>query len=442
MKLSDQHIFKGYWWLPDNPNDKVAGILTYTPGDRILLELIGCFKDDNGHIKGIFDDRSNEIPLIYGIDSNAKKISLIDCRKNRSSYNFSSEFPIMCYSTRMVIYDKHIKRIDEICDYTACIRFPELSHWAPPRAIEQVLYYDSEGKEINHSALNFPNLDSGKRTISFIPCKNGVQLFIKKAFSYNSGNLMLSPDIEQYSYVEITKPKKGMSIQEIFHEIHKFRQFLSLATKRQVRYQSIYLHDPNIKQNCENFPIYILIEQRPAINPPKIDRNRFLFRYEDVSSKLSDILVKWMSDSDNLQPIKNHLVDSIVYKPIVGSVDFLQVVQAIEGVWWRFKEDAYRSSLGLPKEKNTPLRTILTEIISSLSSIPTIKKSPIDIEAVIDSRHYYSHFMDKKERPKTLDGLELYEQTTKLRLVLLSLVFEIIGFTHHEIEVILSQQDR
>lgn len=44
MKLSEQHIFKGYWWLPDKPNDRVAGVLIYTPGEKILLELIGGFE--------------------------------------------------------------------------------------------------------------------------------------------------------------------------------------------------------------------------------------------------------------------------------------------------------------------------------------------------------------------------------------------------------------
>ena len=26
LKLTEPHIFKGYWWIPDNPEKKVAGI--------------------------------------------------------------------------------------------------------------------------------------------------------------------------------------------------------------------------------------------------------------------------------------------------------------------------------------------------------------------------------------------------------------------------------
>lgn len=35
---------KGYWWLPSSPDIAVAGILTYTPNESIVLELIGQLK--------------------------------------------------------------------------------------------------------------------------------------------------------------------------------------------------------------------------------------------------------------------------------------------------------------------------------------------------------------------------------------------------------------
>ena len=147
-----------------------------------------------------------------------------------------------------------------------------------------------------------------------------------------------------------------------------------------------------------------------------------------------------MSDTDNLQPIKSHLVDSLVYKPLVGSVDFLQVIQAIEGVWWRFKDDAYKAANKIAKKTNTSLTTILKELLNSLSDLPSISKMNLDITAVVDSRHYYSHFLDKSEKPNTLEGWALYEQTKKLRKILLCLVLELLGLSHNEIEKILDGQ--
>lgn len=444
MKLSEQHIFKGYWWLPDNPDDRVAGVLTYTPSEKISLELIGGFKKGANLIVGLVEDRKKSVPLIYGIDNNAKEFSLLNCSSG-FSFNFSSEFPMTRYTVQMVVYDKYVKGLDEVCDYTAHIRYPELSHWAYPAAIEQVLHFNKEGNDIDSCSFNVPHFDSTTESILSVTCDNGVHLSIKRGVGYQPGELFLKPEIEQFSFLELRGADTGMSIRGIFHEMHKFGQFLSLATKRNVRPESIYLTDPDVRQDFKDgaksffFPIYILVVQPPVPNPAKIDRDEFLFCYEDISNQLQEILPKWMSDNDNLQPIKSHLVDSLVYKPIVGSVDFLQVIQAIEGVWWRFRDDAYKTAHSIPRRKQTTLHTIIHELLGSLQTIPTISRMEVDIDEVVDSRVYYTHFVDKARRPKVLDDWELYKLTKKMRTVLLCLVLELLGLSHDDIEQILSK---
>lgn len=446
MKLSELHTFKGYWWLPENPDNKVAGVLTYTPGEKLVLELIGAFEDADGSYKNLFDSEDRNVPLIYGLDSGAKEITLVSCR-SWFSINFSCSFPMVRYTARVMVYDKHIKGLGEKCQYTAHVRFPELSHWAPPCAIEHRMEFREKDQEWGDCTFRLPKLDTEKETICSVDCENGIRLSIKRSISYQSGELMLKPELEQYSYIEIQNSCEdaGLCINEIFHEIHKFGQFLSLATKRNVRPESIYLKDLDIRQDYAEgkshyFPLYILKYQGIVPNPSKLDRNDFLFRYEDLSDRLPGLLAKWMSDTDNLQPIKNHLVDSLVYKPLVGSVDFLQVIQAIEGVWWRFKDDAYKVANGVSKKKQTSLNAILKESLRSLSDLPSISKMNLDIEAVVDSRNYYTHFVDKSRKPKALDDWALYEQTKKLRKILLCLVLELLGLAHNEIEQILVGQ--
>lgn len=439
MKLTEQHIFKGYWWLPDKPDDRVAGVLTYTPGERILLELIGGFETEDDPLMVLMNDKTKSVPLIHGVDSNAKEISLLRCYRS-FSYNFSSEFPMVRFTAQIVVHDKHVNGLDEVCDYTAHVRYPELSYWAHPSAIQQTLQFNAEGDEIESCSFHLSYAD--KEAICSVNCDSGIQLSINKGTGCQPDDLLLKPELEQFSYLELKKPKTGISINEIFREMHKFGQFLSLAAKRNVRPESIYLTDPNVRQDYQDgkksyyFPIYILYLQTPVPNPAKLDRNSFLFRYEDLADRIPELLTKWMSDTDNMRPIKNHLVDSLVYKPVVGSVDYLQVIQAIEGVWWRFKEDTYRKTH--PKtRKPTPLATIMNEVRYSLLTIPTIAKMEIDVEAVVDSRVYYTHFVDKSERPKALDGWKLYELTKKIRIILLCLVLELLGLNYDEIEKIL-----
>ena len=436
LKLIERHIFKGYWWLPDNPEKKVAGIVTYIPNEKICLELIGGFEDSSGEYVNLLEDDNSSVPVIYGKDSDAEVITLVGCRSS-FSLNFNAGFPMMSYSARMLVYGKHISSIDEICDYTAYVCFPELSYWAQPGVINQIVNYDAE--DVTSSSFFIPNLRGEKGEMFSCNCENGVRISVCRSAKYNPGELSLKPYIEQYSYLSISRPDTGMTIPEVAHEIYKFQQFLSLVTMRNVQYESINLRDPDIKQDFEDghksycFPIYVLTVQQAVFNPSKISRHNFLFCYEEMPERIPDVLVKWMSDSDKLQPMKHHLVGSMVYKPVVGSVDFLLVVQAIEGVWWRFNDESYKADKNISRRRQTPLTTIISETLGSLSDISKVSSMDIDIEAVVDSRNYYSHFMDRTKKPKTLDGMELYSLTEKLRIVLLCLILELLGLSHLEI---------
>lgn len=444
LKLTERHIFKGYWWLPDIPEKKVAGIVSYIPNEKICLELIGGFENSSGEYVNLLDDDNSSVPVIYGKDSDAKVITLVGCRSS-FSLNFNAGFPMMSYSARMLVYGKHISSIDEICDYTAYVCFPELSYWAQPGVINQIVNYDAE--DVTSSSFFIPNLRGEKGEMFSCNCENGVRISVCRSAKYNPGELSLKPYIEQYSYLSISRPDTGMAIPEVSHEIYKFEQFLSLATMRTVQCESIDLRDPEIREDFKDgrkshcLPIYVLTVQRPVFNPSKISRHKFLFCYESMPERMPGVLEKWMSDSDNLQPMKHHLVDSMVYKPVVGSVDFLQVVQAIEGVWWHFREADYRTAHNISHGRQTTLSTIISEIKNSLSGIPKVSSMDIDIESVVDSRNYYSHFVDWSKKPKTLDGLPLYTLTEKLRTILLCLILELLGLSHSEINSVVAAHE-
>src|SRR5690606_4537915 len=40
-----QSEWAGLWWLPDDPDEQVPGVLRYEPEDGLVLSLIGAFED-------------------------------------------------------------------------------------------------------------------------------------------------------------------------------------------------------------------------------------------------------------------------------------------------------------------------------------------------------------------------------------------------------------
>lgn len=186
MDNTKEFTCKGYWWLPSTPEDKVAGVLTYTPDGKITLELIGAFKSTN-----IMDSMCREYcdntPIIYGIDSNAKEITLLKCYQT-FSYNFSCDFPIIKYDARYMVYDKHINGLDEVCQYKAFVKFPELSYWARPHIITRTALTDDDNISAYTFKIKIP--DEDQNCICKVECENGTILSIKEQASFHTVDII------------------------------------------------------------------------------------------------------------------------------------------------------------------------------------------------------------------------------------------------------------
>ena len=142
-----------------------------------------------------------------------------------------------------------------------------------------------------------------------------------------------------------------------------------------------------------------------------------------------------------LAPIRGHLISSLEKKKIYSSVDFLIVVQAIEGFYRRFRSAKYRKEHNIEGKASSKLHPMLTELLTEFSDIDLLKRNAIDIDAVVDSRIYFSHFMPKTNNLKAIDGWELLEEARKLRILLLCCVLSLLGFNNNQINDVLNQSN-
>ena len=141
----------------------------------------------------------------------------------------------------------------------------------------------------------------------------------------------------------------------------------------------------------------------------------------------------------DLAPIRFHLISSLEKKPRYSSVDFLIIIQALEGFCRRFRCRRYRKENGLPERDYSDLIAMMSSLLSEFGDIELITKCEIDKDAVVDSRNYYSHFMPKQRDKKVFDGIELYELTIRLRILLICCTLNLFGFTNERINEILNE---
>ena len=437
IDLDQKLEYKGYWWLPSDPDNKVAGVLTYYPNEKIVLELLGCFGEYSLAILTCKDQED----IIYGKTAEGQVITLINNIRSLK-LNFSADFPIVKYTCNYMLIGLHVKGLDEKRNFWATARIPELSYWCQPEAITTTMFFDkNHNSQMTNLSFN-TEFRSRKDIIKSVRVNENTTVKIKKAVRYNGDHF--APEIEQYSYLEIRKKGK-ISIKEIVSDIFMFEQFLSLATLSIVKSLKITLHDKTIYEQEAGTRFYREIHFihafRERNNLQSADSKMFrnLFDYSTIKDVYPEIIAKWYNEPIEMAPIRDHLVTSLEKKHLYGSVDFLIVIQALEGFCRRFRSKKYRKMHGLPERDYSDLLTIMGSLLDEFGNIELIQKCGIDKEEVVDSRNYYSHFMPKDKQPKALDGYELYKLTMRLRILLVCCVLSLYGFDNSRINEIMKE---
>lgn len=436
--MTESIEIKGYWWLPSFPNDTVAGILTYTPNESIKLELIGQLKPTSSVVEE-FINREDEA-VILGFSSDAKEISLMNCYPSGGSLNFSYRFPIQRYNCQHLVIGSHVTSLDTPHFFKAQICIPYLSLWATPNAIERSMCYKE--KHVEKCCIEFKTEGNNIDAVDI----EDYRLSIDGVVNY-SGECF-EPKIEQRTLVSLTN-ESDYSLNDALRKIFLFEQFLSFAALRPLESSKIVLFDKSKYQQLDNgekhfFPIqYIRVYHGKETKTEQNIARRwsFLFTYETIRTEFQSILKKWYLQQADIAPIRHHLIECVRQKGSFSSVDFLIIIQAIEGFWWRFRDDDYKRSNHLNSKKQTHLNTILESLINEFKDIKQLNLNEINISEVVDSRHYFSHFILKEKKPYAKDGLELYCLTNKIRKLLICCLLNFVGFANSQISKIIQNSN-
>lgn len=75
------------------------------------------------------------------------------------------------------------------------------------------------------------------------------------------------------------------------------------------------------------------------------------------------------------------------------------------------------------------MNTILSELTQEFDKIVGTLCNDWEIKAACDSRHYFSHFVEKDKKPEMKDGYELYLLTCKYRKLLVYCVLLNLGLS-------------
>ena len=420
--------YKGYWYLPNKPDRKIAGILSFKDRESSTLELIGDLELYDNPIYAISGPETYNV--IWGINEEAKKITLFNCNLVNRHFNLKSDFPIKKFSIQYILVGQHISSAEDKLFDVCRVEIPILTKWCFPAVIQQSIQFQDGGHKIDSMGLSIKcsKLDQAIESVNI----DGLGLKVSLYPQINISWEYCAPETKQFTTLVIENDLKE-TIWSFIHYVYIFEQFLSFATLSNVDVSKFTLQNKDTYEELKNgqklYDSVLLYYNRPDINDGIRHREQFLFKYDSIKDKFPEIIRHWYLETDDIAPIRSHLIQSIQSKKLFTSIDFLIVFQAIEGYMIRFKYG--------DKSVKQNLKTLIEEY----NDIRNLNCDKIDVDAVVDSRNYYSHFMNKSKKPRTIDGYELFCQTCKLKDLLICCMLSFMGLNHDEINSLMSKSE-
>jgi hypothetical protein len=444
----------GIWWLPENPEKKLHGTLSYDPETGTILQVMGSF-ETSGKISDFRD-----YDIINGFAGS--EITLYKC--------FTKSAPIFSLSPDTISTEYFANFIfkGHIFEKTSDIKFRD-------------------------ARISYNNFGSWffRHTVSFLPSKNGDFTLTTKALesitadinenlkiSLISGNERSSKWVAdgcsllliEKSFVDI-ETTTDIDFEQFMEVSSKLQQFLTLAINKPIWIQNLWISVPNAGEENSTVEVFLEIQKHLLGNGKLIHPTEMPFSFDTISNKFERLLQNWFEKSPFLRPIFN-LYFALQYSDkMYVEHRFLNLISCLESYHRRrfdgkylsdknyneFKELIiksfpkvsddnyddfktkfigsleYGNELGLRKR----LKLICSENNAILSKY--IKNQAQFIDKVVVTRNYRTHFDKRLEDVAISDISEYLDFNLKLKMLVELCIFKELEFNMDEIEAIFAR---
>jgi hypothetical protein len=303
--------FKGFWWLPNNPSEKLAGICSFTPSEGGELELIGDFSS-------LAEGNDSAQPLLILGTTLKGEITLYNCFLKKKEKRHGS-IEVSLYYVNLFFLGIHFCTDSDVKFNSISIHYSYVNEW------------------VNIKTFDFVHLENGEEHLIYKVSKQLVQASI-------DNNYRLSIDIscgKSVNFFEkITVDRKVFLTIESFEEKHyeEYRQvmsyirnFLTLGITKPV---FPLVMNGFISKDDKTSVVRILGKLASPVNDiteSKLSWHEMFFTFRDISDKFEFFVKNWFDKAKDLGTVYE-LYFGILENPDLyyPQQEFLSLVQALE----------------------------------------------------------------------------------------------------------------
>jgi hypothetical protein len=446
MRIEEEYVKTGYFWLPEQQENKIPGILTIKDGGNIELEVVGLFDKS---IKAF--NHEDDLSRIIGHVEKDGLVTLDDCFYTKKNISFGGISKSKVYVNRVlsgVAYDKNEKTTFNSLSFSV----------------------DCMDEWVGISGINVQNdYDNRTATISYKPPENlvysldnGMQLEIYFVSTFPRFPNTTEAKITQRAHFKLSS-KDLKSLQDFIEIAYKLTNFMCFAVDETVTLKNLIATSMEIQreiseEKSSSIPIKVYYKSIPYTEKvPQKSRHQMLFNYDAIKTNVPSIINKWLNAYETLSPTLNLYFSTKIgaQKYIEGK--FLALAQGLETYHRRtndeklMDEEEFKSLVDAVKE-NCPeekiewlegrlmhgneinlgkrLKNIIEPFKEHLGTSQERKKL---LRKIIDTRNYLTHYSEEL-KSKSAEESELWLLCQKMEAIFQLHFLRVIGFSDDEIK--------
>jgi hypothetical protein len=454
--------YRGLWWLPEEPDQPVAGVLTFSQED-VGLELFGQLPRTGPEPDpGTREIRVPAGPLsrerILGLSTDGKSFTLESC--HATGWNLvSSGLVTERFAPSIILRGAHYAPGEAILFDELSVRYTQLDAWVATTGITWSGLADEERPTGFDIAFRPP--DPVKVQLS------DAALEVDFSWTFNTGE-PLRPEVTlRQRAAFVVRVDKPIPLERSLELSRELRNFVALGVGRPVTPVAIsgFVLPPSdaepdpftdLPPRKLRIDLFYRLGQVPEVKD--VHPWQMLFTLADARERFAQLLENWLGKQNLLRPVVDLYFGAIYNREAFLEQQFLSLMQAIETFHRRTSletdlppddherrvteilattPEEHRDWLAgrLTYSNELTLRKRLRDILKRCPEVATklVGKRKGFIQRVGIARNYLTHYDEalEEEAPK---GLDLYPLTIQLQaLVELCLLLE-LGFDCGEID--------
>ncbi len=447
MRIEEEYIKTGYFWLPERDQHKIPGILTIKDGGDIELEIVGHFNENIINIINGDDDLSR----IIGHIEKDGLVTLDNCFYTKKNISFGGISKSKIYVNKVlcgVAYDKNED-----------LTFNSLS-----------FSVDCMDEWVSISGINVENnFDNRTATIRYTPPKNitysldnDMQLEICFAYTLPGFPNTTEAKITQRTYFKL-KSEKLRLLSDFIEIAHKITNLMCFAIDSTVALKNVSATSVEIQRELGKgkfYPVTVNIYYRSITyteNIPNKSWHQMLFSYGVIKPNAQDVFNNWINAYEILSPVLNLYFSTKVGAQKYLDGKFLALVQGLESYHRRTSDeklmdpcefDSLVSSIieKCPNEhaswlqgrlmhgNEISLSTRIKLIIEPFKShLGNNRERTRLLRKIVDTRNYLTHYSENL-KDNAAEGQELWDLCQKIEAILQLHFLKVLGFSKEEID--------